>query len=62
MTSGPGRPLKGWIHHGEEPSGFARLDAEAFPEFEPGTRVAGRRRPRRAGPAVAARLSRHAES
>ena len=35
MTSGPGRPLKGWTHHGEEPSGFARLDAEAFPSSSP---------------------------
>ncbi len=37
MASGPGRPLKGWIHPGEEPAGFARLDAENFPAFEPGT-------------------------
>ena len=37
MVPGPGRPLKGWTHPGEEPVGFARLDAEAFPDFEPGT-------------------------
>src|SRR5262249_27052874 len=37
MASGPGRPLKGWLFEGEDPSGFARLDAEVFPLFEPGT-------------------------
>jgi len=37
MATGPGRPLKGWTHPGEEPGGFARLDAEDFPAFEPGT-------------------------
>jgi uroporphyrin-III C-methyltransferase len=36
MSLGPTKRIGDWVHSGEQQTGFARLDAEAFPAFEPG--------------------------
>jgi uroporphyrin-III C-methyltransferase len=36
MSLGPTKRIGDWVNSGEQETGFARLDAEAFPAFEPG--------------------------
>ena len=36
MSLGPTKRIGDWVNSGEQALGFARLDAETFPSFEPG--------------------------